>query len=226
MSDPNAVQKWQVRLCFSIKGALVWLGHLDMMRTMERSLRRAELPLFYSQGFNPRPELVFALPAGVGIETERDYVDIFLREHVSITNFLDRLAKTVPPNLTLLDAHLVVDEKKSIMGRVCAADYGLYFPKAASFGTLIWEAQAMQVEKHSKKKSRIIDLRPMLLEVYDSEDSNALEIKVKAGSAENMRMDLLSQVLVDQFGASEDNVNNARIVRHDLYFLPVKTNKG
>ena len=66
----------------------------------------------------------------------------------------------------------------------------------------------------------------MLLEVYDSEDSNALEIKVKAGSAENMRMDLLSQVLVDQFGASEDNVNNARIVRHDLYFLPVKTNKG
>ena len=60
MSDPNAVQKWQVRLCFSIKGALVWLGHLDMMRTMERSLRRAELPLFYSQDLIPALNWFFA----------------------------------------------------------------------------------------------------------------------------------------------------------------------
>ena len=70
MSDPNARTIYNSRICFSRSGAAIWLGHLDMMRTFERSLLRAGLPVSYSLGFNPRPELVFALPAGVGITTE------------------------------------------------------------------------------------------------------------------------------------------------------------
>jgi len=219
MSDPNVINKWQIRLCFSRSGALIWLGHLDMMRTMERSLRRAKLPISYSKGFNPRPELVFALPAGVGIATKRDYVDVFLSEPVATEQFLSRLSTTVPRDLKVVEARLVEAEKKSIMGQVCAADYGLYFPAAASFGERIWQADSIPVERIRKGKRRIIDLRPLLIKVYDGE-ANALEIKVKAGSAENMRMDLLCTALIEQFDAAETAVNDAHIVRHELYFSP------
>src|SRR5665647_1069663 len=64
------------RFRFARSGSLSYVGHLDLMRTFERSLRRAGLPLLHSQGYNPRPMMVFALPLGVGISTTDDYLDV------------------------------------------------------------------------------------------------------------------------------------------------------
>ena len=66
------------RTRFERHGATAYIGHLDLMKVFERALKRADLPLLYTQGYNPRPMLVFALPLGVGIETSGDYVDVSL----------------------------------------------------------------------------------------------------------------------------------------------------
>ncbi len=71
-----------LRLRFRRGGPAVWLAHLDLMRTVERSVKRADLPVQWSAGFNPRPDLVFALPIGVGLETCADYVDIGLTRDI------------------------------------------------------------------------------------------------------------------------------------------------
>ena len=55
-----------LRAKFARTGGIVYIGHLDLMRTFERVCRRAGFPLLYSQGYNPRPNMVFALPLGVG----------------------------------------------------------------------------------------------------------------------------------------------------------------
>ncbi|MDD4745132.1 MAG: DUF2344 domain-containing protein, partial [Eubacteriales bacterium] len=52
-------------MAFSRREPAIWLAHLDMMRTFERSVRRAGIPVAYSAGYNPRPQLAFALPVGV-----------------------------------------------------------------------------------------------------------------------------------------------------------------
>ena len=68
------------RFTFRREGPAIWIAHLDVMRTFERSLRRADLPLDWSGGFNPRPKIVFALPLGVGIEAWAELVDVTLLE--------------------------------------------------------------------------------------------------------------------------------------------------
>ncbi|HHV41243.1 MAG TPA: TIGR03960 family B12-binding radical SAM protein, partial [Clostridiaceae bacterium] len=74
----SEVPEFRIRLEYSRQGAPAWLGHLDMMRTMERLFKRADLALAWTEGFNPRPQLVFALPAGVGVELKADICELVL----------------------------------------------------------------------------------------------------------------------------------------------------
>ena len=69
MTRKQHQHEYVCRGLFERKGALSYIGHLDLKAVFERELRRAELPLLYTQCFNPSTMLDFALPLGVGIET-------------------------------------------------------------------------------------------------------------------------------------------------------------
>lgn len=230
MSDPNARIVYVVRLCYGRTGAPVWLAHLDMMRTMERSLQRAQIDLAYSMGFNPRPEMVFALPAGVGIECDHDYVDVYLNAPMDACDLLERLKTSVPPGVEPLAAVSLPEKPKSIMGMVREAEYEIIFPGAASYGEAVEKAETLMVRKLSKKKYRDVDIRPLVLraggpEVVGAEgekrdgvdDGDRLCIRVLAGSSQNLRPDLLCEALKEHLGAPADLVDDARIIRRELY---------
>ena len=70
----------KLRLRFAKRGDLRLVSHHDLMRCLERMLRRAQIPMAMSQGFNPRPKIVFALALGLGIEGRREVVDLELAE--------------------------------------------------------------------------------------------------------------------------------------------------
>ena len=95
------------RLRFSRREPAIWLGHLDMMRTFERTVRRAGLPVTWSQGFNPRPHLEFALPIGVGLATDDDYVDVLLTELLDESALVKRLNASFPTGIQILEAKIV-----------------------------------------------------------------------------------------------------------------------
>ena len=65
---------WRIK--FSIKGRLCYLSHLDMLTVWERALRRGNIPVLYSQGFNPHMLISFGPAHAVGVEGEGEYMDI------------------------------------------------------------------------------------------------------------------------------------------------------
>ena len=71
------------RITFSKTGSLSFISHLDFNHSFIRILKRAGLPLRYSEGFNPRPKIVFGLPLSVGMEGLNELVDISLTEDLS-----------------------------------------------------------------------------------------------------------------------------------------------
>lgn len=216
MSDPNARVTHPVRICFGRTGSPIWLAHLDMMRTLERSLLRAGLPIAYSQGFNPRPELVFALPAGVGIETVNDYVDVFLTEPVPASSVQKALSENLPPGIQIHSAWVLPGGQKSIMGQVREAVYRVCFSGVDAFASGLMAAEQLPVEKCSKGRRRTVDIRPLLLSA-DGSVPDVLTVRVRAGSAENLRMDSLCAVLMTQFDAPADDVNGCRLIRDELF---------
>ena len=68
----------KIRIKFAKTGVMKFVGHLDVMRYFQKAIRRAELPIAYSEGFSPHMLLSFASPLGVGISSTGEYFDMVL----------------------------------------------------------------------------------------------------------------------------------------------------
>ena len=95
----------RVRLQFQKTGTAKYLSHLDLMRTMQRALNRAEVPIRYSEGFNPHALISILLPLSVGAESLCELMDIRLREPVDLTALPARLTAALPAGLAVTAAY-------------------------------------------------------------------------------------------------------------------------
>ncbi len=95
----------EVRLRFAKQGRLKYISHLDINRAMSRALKRAGIPLWYTEGFNPHPYMSFSLPLSLGVESLCESVDIRLVGDMSNTEIKKRMNKVLPEDLKILDVY-------------------------------------------------------------------------------------------------------------------------
>src|SRR5579862_3363209 len=107
MTRPAAVDSAQtpfarrLRVRFTKGEEVRYISHLDLMRTWERILRRAGIKLAHSQGFNPRPRLVFAAPLSVGVTSDAEIVDVVVEDDGSAAEFVRRLEPALAPGMAV-----------------------------------------------------------------------------------------------------------------------------
>ena len=223
-------EAYPLRVRFERKGSTVYIGHLDLMRTFERVLRRARMPVLYTQGYNPRPTLVFALPLGVGIATEDDCVDIFFGEKVDTTLFPDHFNAYSPAGLRALDAWEISESGKSIMALVTAATYRITAPGIRTALSELLKFDEIPVMKHAKGKETRTELRPLILRVNEAPEDErrsdgkdipdtreTVDILVCAGSSRNLRPDLLLSACADTKRVDRRDADNAEVIRTGLF---------
>jgi radical SAM-linked protein len=97
----------RVRIVFSVGEEVKYISHLDLLRAWERILRRAEVPLAYSQGFNPHPRLVIAMPLPVGCTGAMEVVDAYLYEPLPPLALSQTLQAQMPAGLAVTAVHEV-----------------------------------------------------------------------------------------------------------------------
>ncbi|MBN1891418.1 MAG: DUF2344 domain-containing protein [Clostridiales bacterium] len=218
MTTQTAIDAYPVRIRFARSGAIAFIGHLDLMRAFERSLRRAQIPVLYSQGYNPRPVLVFALPLGVGISTTDDYVDVSLCEQTDLRELITRFNAHCPPGLRALGAKEIGGSKKSIMSLVSAATYRITAEGIPEAVENLMLRDRIIVSKHAKGREKETDIRPLILEVTRPKEApDAVDILTRAGSAENLRPDLLLSACVRLEKINQRTADNAEVLRTGLF---------
>jgi radical SAM-linked protein len=116
----------KLRLRFAKTGTLRLVSHHDMMRCLERLARRGAIPLAMTQGYTPRPRIVFALALGVGIEARNEVVDLELSEPSEPADILRRLVAASPAGLQWLSAQPLPAGAPA--PRPTAAKYSLVVP--------------------------------------------------------------------------------------------------
>lgn len=182
-----------------------YISHLDTMRTFERALRRADIPVAYSQGFNPHPLLIFGLPLSVGVTSEAEYADIELAESMDPRVFAGTLNSKLPAGLKIAEAREKFNGA-NIMASVALASYRielLYTYKSIG----IPEAQALIhaflgqheifVDKHGKKGIQRVDIRQMIKNVEllsgagNLENRLCIKADLSAGSKANLKPELM-----------------------------------
>ncbi len=95
---------YKIKFSFTKKGFLKYISHLDLMRLLQRAMRRADLPLKMSEGFSPHPKLSIARALKLGLESENEEATIILRESMSTEEFKNKLQKQLPQGLEIKDA--------------------------------------------------------------------------------------------------------------------------
>lgn len=95
----------EVRLRFAKQGRLKYISHLDINRAMARAFKRAEIPLWYTEGFNPHPYMSFSLPLSLGVESLCESVDIRLIDEISNQEIKKRMNAVLPDDLRILDVY-------------------------------------------------------------------------------------------------------------------------
>ena len=95
-----------VRILFRKTGRAVYISHLDLMRTMQRVFIRSGLKLRHSEGFNPHPIMVFALPLSVGVESGCELLDVSLLEDIPLSEIPGRLNPCMPEGIEAVSAYV------------------------------------------------------------------------------------------------------------------------
>lgn len=112
-----------LRVKFSRGEAVKFISHLDVMRLWARALRRAQVPLAYSAGFNPQPRLSLAAPLPVGVTSEAELMDVFIIKLVSPLWFITTVNGQLPPGVVILEVYPTALNTPSLSSQVRYAEY-------------------------------------------------------------------------------------------------------
>ena len=178
-------------------GRYVFLSHLDMMRALERAIRRSRLRLAFSEGFHPHPKISFAAPLSVGVSSESEVADIELVSETAADEVKVKLAAELPEELRVDKAVEVASGDRSLMSQVAAATYRISVP-ADLLGNRplgdqirrLLERDSLTITRERKGSSEIVDIRPLILglAVARSDASHAeIEARLATGSKGNLR---------------------------------------
>ncbi|HEX2926024.1 MAG TPA: TIGR03936 family radical SAM-associated protein [Ruminiclostridium sp.] len=203
-----------LRVKFRRGDEVKFISHLDLMKVFERAIRRARLPIAYSQGFNPHPGMVFGLPLSVGVTSEAEYGDFEITDdEMPVQEFVDRLNAQLPGGIEILSAKRK-PSKQNIMATIAASEYIVIVgtPAECSQKTLkagiskYLSQDEIIVKKRTKTGIKDTDIRDMIYDLNcEVQPCGAFSIirftmLVSAGSKANLKPDMLIESLCGYLG--------------------------
>ncbi|HHW44228.1 MAG TPA: DUF2344 domain-containing protein [Desulfotomaculum sp.] len=215
------------RIEFKKDGPARYISHLDLVRTLERVMRRAGLPLAFSRGFNPHPRFSLGAPLPVGVRGEREYLDLELAGDLPAVEVQRRLADKLPPGLAVTGVWPVPPGAPALMATLQGATYRVAAPLAGDLPA--WDLQHLLQEflaapeiivcrKTKDGGEKNVDIRPGIraLSGRVEDERVVLEMDLQAGSRGNVRPEEVVRALAER-GGLPVLVEEMDITRTGLY---------
>ncbi len=186
------------RAVFEKTGSAKYISHLDLNRCMQRAIRRAGLPAWYTEGFHPHMYLMFSLALSLGAESMCETMDFRLTQEIPPEEVKARLNAAMPAGLQVHDVHT----PKHTTIDIANADYRVLL-ETEDVPALVqsWESFLAQekhcIEKKTKHRTREIDILPMItvLDTVQHPDCLELLLRLPAGNDSNLNI----SVVTDEF---------------------------
>ncbi len=114
LGDAPFLQPKTLRVRFEKRGRAQFISHLDLVRTMNRAILRARIPVYYSEGFHPIPRFSFAAPLSLGVESLCEVMDVRVTHPVDAEAALQNLRSALPPELFVTDVYMAEEKATAI----------------------------------------------------------------------------------------------------------------
>ncbi len=193
----------EVRLLFSKTDRCKYISHLDINRCMSRALTRAQIPLWYTEGFNPHPYMSFSLPLPLGVESMCESLEIRITGDISNSEIKDKLNAVLPTGIRIVD---VYDDFRDC-SEIAFSDYVFKYDfkdnkeaekrikKVLSQDNII----ALKRGKQGRRKViKEVDIKPLIdkCSVSVRDNSTVINARLAAGQHSNLSPELFSQTLL------------------------------
>ena len=193
----------EVRLLFSKTDRCKYISHLDINRCMSRALTRAQIPLWYTEGFNPHPYMGFSLPLPLGVESMCESLEIRITGDISNSEIKDKLNAVLPTGIRIVD---VYDDFRDC-SEIAFSDYVFKYDfkdnkeaekrikKVLSQDNII----ALKRGKQGRRKVlKEVDIKPLIdkCSVSVRDNSTVINARLAAGQHSNLSPELFSQTLL------------------------------
>ncbi len=169
----------KLRMRFSKTGRAIYISHLDLMATMQRVFSRADCPLKYSEGFNPRPQISIALPLSVGCASLCEIMDFQLVNEVDITSLRGRLNAKMPEGVEVLEVY--EPTRKNAELKWLAVE-GIFEYDDREVNIMqeqlkgFFARESIVIEKKTKRGFGEVDIRPSIREISFAADGEAVRV--------------------------------------------------
>lgn len=193
MND-NIPIKQRLHIRFGKFDALVYTSNLDVAKLWERVLRRADLPILYSQGFNTRPRLALASALPLGISSECEILDVSLREPIALEGLVEKLMATAPPGLKIYEISEVPVRSPALQTLVRSCEYRIHFEDGVDRALLqerierLLASDTMAKEKEVKGRLVSINVRSLVYDLQVDENGDIMS-HLAVGDRGNVRPD-------------------------------------
>lgn len=210
------MRMFEVRLWLSKQGRIKYVSHLDMFRLMQRAVRRAEIPLWYTEGFNPHPYISFLLALSLGTEGLREPVDIRIVDDMTPDEIKNRLNGAMPEGLKIEAVTTPVYKPAAI----AFGSYRVYYGgvteselfDALTCGELTCEKSG---KKGNKKIIKTVNVSEHIksFEIRAEDGKTVLDVVLPAGSVFNLNPQQLTSAVSARLGR---DITAQRVIRLGL----------
>lgn len=154
----------RVRITFTKQGALRYTGHLDLHRLWERAMRRADLPLAYSQGFHPQPKISLAAALPLGFSSRGEVLDVRLNGEIPVEEISHRLKDNLPPDVQIVKIERVDEAAPALQTQVLSAAYDVELTEPVDGSELTQRVEALMNAESlpRERRGKSYDLRPLI----------------------------------------------------------------
>jgi radical SAM-linked protein len=176
----------RARITFTKQGALRYTGHLDLHRLWERAMRRADLPLSYSQGFHPQPKISLASALPLGFSSRGEVLDVRFNDEIPTEEITARLKVSLPPDIQVTHVESVDEREPALQTQVLSATYDVHLTEPVDGSELIRKVEGLLASESlpRERRGKIYDLRPLI---------ETLDVNIEADGKVWMQMKLAAR---------------------------------
>ncbi len=184
------------------------IGHLDIQRAVQRGLRRSDLPVAYSAGFNPHILVSFASALSTGASGKREIMDVGMAGEVTAQEFIERMNRAMPPEMQISEARLVEDRHPAMMALLTAASYDLTVYGDGTAETLIRAIPGLLARdivpamRKTKTGLKECDIRPLIYQL--KAEGNTIRAVLALTEREACKPNMLIAALKEEAGITDD----------------------
>lgn len=185
-SAPPAVTKQRLRVTFTRDATLKYIGHLDMSLTWQRILRRAGLPLAYSEGFNPQPRITFAAALPVGCISDFEMMDVVLETTLNVNAAKAQLDRAVPPGIRIMSIAEVPLHAAALQAQLQASEYEITLGAADAIEGAADRVRAFVAasEVRRDRRGKVYNLRPLVQTLTIETETDRIVIRSRLQATE------------------------------------------